>query len=160
MNHMPNISIEKSKAIATVIVIALISFGFGFLASNLAKPKSSANGFSQAAFGQGGQRGAMMGANRTGRAGGAGFINGTLLKKDATSMTVKLRDGSSKLVLIASSTKALKMADTTLDEFTVGSEVMINGTPNSDGSVTAQTVQVRPTPPPDAQQPGQPQPLK
>lgn len=164
---MSNITIDKSKAIVSSIVIALVCFGLGFLSSGLIKSKIPAQGFNQSAmgggaggFGQGGQMGqraAGQAGSRTGRM-GAGLINGTLLKKDATSMTVKMRDGSSKIVLVTSSTKALKMADTTLDQFTEGSEVMINGTPNSDGSLTAQTVQVRPEMPADVTQPGQPKP--
>ncbi len=164
---MSNLSIDKNKAAAGVVVIALVCFGLGFLTSNLIKSKTPSNGFNPAAmgggaggFGQGGavsgQRGTGQAGNRTARMGG--FINGTLLKKDATSLTIKMRDGSSKIVLVTSSTKALKMADTTLDEFTEGADVMVSGTANPDGSVTAQTVQVRPAMPADLQPGDQPQP--
>ncbi|MFA5185283.1 MAG: hypothetical protein WC551_02260 [Patescibacteria group bacterium] len=157
---MSNLSIDKNKAAAGVVIIALVCFGLGFLTSNLIKSKTPANGFNPAAMGGGaggfGQRGTGQVGNRTARMGG--FINGTLLKKDATSLTIKMRDGSSKIVLVTSSTKALKMADTTLDEFTEGADVMVSGTANPDGSVTAQTVQVRPAMPTDIQPGGQPQP--
>lgn len=154
---MSNLSLKKSSAVVFVVVIALVCFGLGFFTSDLVKGKSASLypgqmmfGGGNTAYGQAGQRtaGGAQGAFRMARGGsGGGLINGTLIKKDDTSMTVKLADGSTKLILVTSSTKALKMADTPLSDFTEGSNIMVSGTTNSDGSITAQTVQTRPTPP-------------
>ncbi len=88
-------------------------------------------------------------AGRTGRTGGAGragggFAGGTILSKDATGITIKLQNGSTEIVLIGNSTPILKSAAGTTADLTVGTTVSINGTANSDGSVTAQSVQIRP----------------
>lgn len=73
------------------------------------------------------------------------LVNGQVIAQDATSVTVKLRDGSSKIVLVSGSITVSKMASGSLQDVTVGTEVMITGSANSDGSVTAQTVQIRPS---------------
>ena len=80
---------------------------------------------------------------------GAGFIAGEILAKDATSITIKGRDGSSKIVLYSGSTEVSKFAAGSIDDIAVGKFVSVNGKTNSDGSITAQLIQVRsdmPTP--------------
>ena len=92
---------------------------------------------------QGGMRRNGMGGQGRGT-GVGGFANGEVLSKDGTSFTLKLRDGGSKIVLYSTSTRVSKMADGSLDDVVAGAEVMMTGTPNQDGSMTALTVQVRP----------------
>ena len=95
------------------------------------------------------------GANRpggpVGMAGGD-VTSGDVAAKDATSITLKTRDGSSKIVFVSGSTAVAKSAPGSLGDLSVGQSVMVTGKTNPDGSITAQNVQVRPT-----QQPGQPQ---
>jgi hypothetical protein len=86
---------------------------------------------------------------------GANFISGDVLAKDAQSITVKMRDGSSRIILYASSTEVSKFAAGTIDDVAVGKTIMVNGKTNTDGSITAQTIQIRPpmpTPPTGAAQ--------
>jgi len=142
---------KKSSPIIVTVVAAIVCLGAGIAIGRYLLPNQAA-GNNQAGAraangqfgGQGGQfaqgaRGARAGAGQNG-----GFVNGELLKKDATSLSVKLRDGSTKLVLVTSSTKAIKTAEGTINDIAVGQQVMVTGSTNSDGSVTAQTVQVRP----------------
>lgn len=75
---------------------------------------------------------------------GAGFVNGEIIAKDNVSVTVKLRDGGSKIIFYSASTQVQKMADAPLGDLTVGNQAVISGTVNSDGTITAQTIQLRP----------------
>ncbi|MCX6793060.1 MAG: hypothetical protein NTY12_03460 [Candidatus Falkowbacteria bacterium] len=89
--------------------------------------------------------------NRMGGARGAGgFANGEILSQTDKNITVKLRDGSSKIVLLADSTKINKSVAGQKTDLAVGSQVTVNGTANSDGTITAEGVTIMPllaTPP-------------
>lgn len=89
----------------------------------------------------------VMGSNgvRAGNRGGD-IVNGEVLTKDATSITVKLRDGGSKIVLFSDSTEIGKFARGTIEDVSAGETVTVSGKANTDGSVTAQSVQIRPAP--------------
>lgn len=75
---------------------------------------------------------------------GGGLVTGSVLSKDDTSMTVKSRDGSSKIILYSGNTQILKTAPTTSTNVSVGAQISVQGTQNSDGSITAQSIQIRP----------------
>ena len=55
-----------------------------------------------------------------------------------------MQDGSSKIVFYSESTKIQKTADGTGANLAIDQEVTASGAANSDGSLTAQTIQVRP----------------
>lgn len=72
-------------------------------------------------------------------------VNGEIISFDDKSITVKLQDGSSKIVLLTETTTISKTADATkIDDLKVGEKVAAFGTENSDGSVTAQSIQLNP----------------
>jgi hypothetical protein len=76
--------------------------------------------------------------------GGTGAVSGSVLSMDANSITVKLADGSSKIVLFSTSTTYSNIAVAAQTDLKVGSEVAVFGAANSDGSVTATSVQINP----------------
>ena len=76
------------------------------------------------------------------------FLAGEVIAKDATSITVKMRDGSSKIVFYSETTEFSKFVSGVSTDLGVGKMVMIGGKTNSDGSITAQTIQIRPSPSP------------
>ncbi|MFA6552008.1 MAG: hypothetical protein WCT19_00735 [Candidatus Paceibacterota bacterium] len=87
----------------------------------------------------------------TGRAQGGGLTSGQIISKNGTSITLKSRDGNTKIVLYSPDVSILKTASGTPQDLISGTEVNVVGTANSDGSVTAQSIQVRLTPLPISQ---------
>ncbi len=94
----------------------------------------------------------QIGANANGSVRGArngssgGFIAGNVIAKDSSSITLKLRDGGSKIVFISGTTAITKSATGTVQDLNIGSEVTANGSANTDGSISAQSIQVRTMP--------------
>lgn len=91
------------------------------------------------------------GAGGIGGRGGQGrqgaFVNGEVIAKDDKTVTLKLRDGGSRIVFFSASTTIGKMTEGSLQDVTTGSQIMVGGTTNSDGSLTAQSIQLRPNMP-------------
>lgn len=83
-------------------------------------------------------------AGATGARGMGGFVAGSIISTDASSVTIKMQDGSTKIVLVSTSTPVMKSASGSLTDLTSGTDVVVTGSTNSDGSVTAQSVQIRP----------------
>src|SRR3989344_5885057 len=75
---------------------------------------------------------------------GGGFTAGEIISKDETSITIKMQDGSTKIVLVGSSVQVMKSTTGSVDDLAIGTQITVTGSANSDGSVTAQSVQIRP----------------
>lgn len=70
-------------------------------------------------------------------------VSGEILKSDETSITIKLQDGSSKIVLVSEKTEINKAEKTNRQGLKAGEKVAVFGQENSDGSISAQTIQMR-----------------
>ncbi|MCZ7664297.1 MAG: hypothetical protein M5U22_15810 [Thermoleophilia bacterium] len=75
---------------------------------------------------------------------GGGFVNGDIIAADAQSITVQLTDGRSKIVFFSDSTSISRQAEGSASDLFTGTSVLVTGTTNDDGSITAQTIQIRP----------------
>jgi pectate lyase len=139
----------KPKHIVIIVVVALAVGGAAFYGGMQFANAGSKSAQARTFGNMQGRTGMPGGAGRN----GGGMTAGQVLSKDATSLTVKLNNGGSKIVFYSASTTVSKMASGTMDDVTQGSDVTVIGSTNQDGSVTASAVQLRPnvgTPPPAA----------
>jgi hypothetical protein len=136
------------KSLIMAIVVAVVFGGAGFFGGMKYGKSKSSSPFGN--FPQGGEVQSRFGQIRNGVQGNrqsGGFISGEIISKDDQSVTVKMQDGSSKIVFYSSTTSVGKMASGTSTDLVVGENISITGTTNTDGSVTAQSIQVRPVMP-------------
>lgn len=97
-------------------------------------------------------QGGRFNGNGTGRGGrdgngsGGNFrpVVGEIVNQDDKSMTVKIQDGSTKIVILSATTTYSQMQTADKSDLKVGSRVGVFGTTNPDGSVTAQNIQLNP----------------
>ena len=140
-------TINKFIPIIAVLIIGAISFYTGMRferSSSVAAPRANFATMSQEERQARMANGGFNGTQRNGtRPGGNGSVFGEVLSKDAKSITVKLRDGGSKIVFLSDTTKITKSVDGSLADLTIGAQVTTIGTANADGSITAQSVQLR-----------------
>ncbi len=128
------------KIIPIVVAIAIIG-GISFY-GGMTYGKGKASSANQARFQQ------MAGTNgaRGARAAG-GFTAGEIISKDDKSVTVKLSNGGSSIVFFTDSTPILKSAAGSFQDLAVGEQITAMGTANQDGSMSAQSIQIRPPQP-------------
>ncbi len=88
---------------------------------------------------QGGKNGSPVGGRSFG-----GMVAGQILSTDTNMLTVKNQDGGSRIVLLSASTTINKVSTGTVADLKVGQDVTINGASNTDGSVNAKSIQIRP----------------
>lgn len=130
----------KKKIITVGAIALLVGLVGGYFIGNGSAAKSPAQ------YGQGG-----MNATGTRRGGGfqagGGLINGNIISATNNSITVQSRDGSSKIIFFGSSVEISKFVQGAASDLSAGETVTVAGTTNTDGSINAQTIQIRPAMP-------------
>lgn len=125
------------------VVVLIIASGVGALAFyggmqyQINKQSTGRNFISPQGVGRIG----TIGARRTGN---GQPVSGEIISMDTDSLTVKMIDGSSRIVLLNDKTIYNKAADVEKNELKVGVKVGVFGTINTDGSVSAHSVQLNP----------------
>lgn len=131
--------INKILVISALLIV--VALGGGFLAGITYEKGKSVVRNAMYTFGQNGQvRG------RFGGQAGQNFrpVRGEVVSLDKNSMTVKLPNGNSEIVVFGPSTQFAQSSTASASDVKTGSTVMAVGTQNSDGSVTASDVQINP----------------
>jgi hypothetical protein len=134
------------KKILPIIIAVVVAGGLGFYGGtsyNQGADKSIGTPNGSQNFQAGNLSGTMR---RNGGMQNGGFVGGEIIAKDDKSITVKTQNGGSKIVFFSDSTPVMKSAPGTPADLAAGEEVIVTGSTNSDGSITAQSVQVRTTP--------------
>lgn len=131
----------KNNLIMMVVIAVLVALVAGFFSGIKFQESKVSNRDAN-----GGQfQNRRGGGNGQGRLGN-GFrpVMGEILSMDDKSITVKMQDGSSKIVLLPDSVTISKTDTAAKSDLKVGEKVGVFGTDNSDGSVTAQNIQLNP----------------
>ena len=123
-----------NKPIKIIIVLAIAAAlfygGFAYGQSTGSASTSSASAYSGAR------------ATRTGGFAGGSATVGTVVSSDATSVTIALKSGS----VVAFYSTSTPIMDTTIgspNDIVAGANITVLGTTNSDGSITANSIQLR-----------------
>ena len=129
------------KGLIVTIVVAVL-FGIGGFFAGIKYQQSKQRAFPRQLFPSAGQMGGRQGGGATRQ--GFRAVNGEIISADEKSITVKLQDGSSKIVIVSETTQINKAEQASKGDLKVGEKVAVFGQENSDGSVTAQNIQINP----------------
>lgn len=126
---------KSTSIIITILLLVIVGLGAFF--AGLKYQQSRQPNFSRSFNGMPGR---VMGGSRA----GLRPVTGELISRDEKSITVKLPDGGSRIVLLSDKTNINKTDRATGDDLKTGEKVTVFGQENPDGSFTAQAIQLNP----------------
>jgi len=136
---------NKNKLIIAVVLALIIGAAGGFLGGMEYQKQNQPFGM-MGNFARNGQN--QTGANNNdqrrmlGNSNGFRPVSGQIMSIDEKSMTIKMSDGSTKIVLLSSTTPINKESVGNKGDLMTGVTVSVFGTQNPDGSVTATAIQI------------------
>ena len=128
----------KQKAVLFAAILIIIAVGVFYGGMKYAGSKASQR------FMQGDASQNRFSGGRAGNQSGAGFVSGSIISKDDKSITVQLRSGGSKIVFYSDATEIGKFVSGTANDLEISKTITVTGSANEDGSITAQSIQIRP----------------
>lgn len=143
-----------NKKLVIIMLVAGLIVGAGSFYGGMVYQRSTVRQFGPGNFtangpwrgmigGQGGQGGqGMMGPGGQAAQDGTSMLNGEVTKKSSNSVTLELQDGTLKTVGVTSDTNINKMADGSMRDVKVGERLIIRGTGDSSGRITADSIQI------------------
>lgn len=129
---------QKKNIFIAIIIVVIVAGGSFFGGMKYGQQTKGLKNL-PAGFAQNGQ--GMP--NRNGQNGRGNMVVGEVISKDDKSLTIKTQDGSTKTVYFTDSTTVTKSAKGTVNDLSTGAQVSTEGTSNSDGSIAANTIQIR-----------------
>lgn len=124
----------KSSTILAIVLL-VVGLGAGFFGGTLYQKNMARN--------SGNRSGGNFGQGRSNNGAGRPVV-GDIISQDNNSLTIKLADGSSRIVVLSGSTIINKSDQGSIADLKTGERVAAFGIDNSDGSLTAQNVQINP----------------
>ncbi|MGC9602748.1 MAG: hypothetical protein ABSE76_03375 [Minisyncoccia bacterium] len=132
---------NKNQLIGAVVVLIIVGGGAFYAGMSYAGSQTPARSSTFA-----GGAGSFAGRTGTRTSAGGGFTAGTIVASGSGTISIQEQNGSStEIVLVGPSTQILKTIAGSVSDLSVGTTVTITGgTSNSDGSLTANSIQIRP----------------
>ena len=141
----------QNKKIIIYVIVGIVTL-VGVFYGGMVYGKNQTGASAASRFGTNMQNKNNPGVNN--RMAGGGFSTGEIISKDDKSITIKLADsgpastnaslGGSKIIFLSTNTEITKTVTGSINDLVIGTQVSTTGTANSDGSVTAKSIQVRP----------------
>jgi RNase P/RNase MRP subunit p29 len=132
---------KKNKMIIVAVILIIVACAAGFF-GGMTYQKNQAPSFSLT--GRGNFAGRFGQAGQAGQNSNSRPVRGQVLSMTSNTLTVKMSDGSTKIVVLSGSTAFVQSTKAALSDVKTGDTVNVIGTQNSDGSVTAQDIQLNP----------------
>lgn len=127
----------------SIVITAAIIGGMAFYGGMEYGGSRGTTGSSQTSLPAGGQNFQLSGSQRLGNRLAGGFAAGEIISRDDKSITIKTRDGGSKIIFYSGTTEIGKFINGSPNDFEIGKNISVSGATNSDGSITAQSIQLR-----------------
>lgn len=125
---------KNNIVVILAIVCLVLGFGGGYYFSNYQFKKLRPN------FGN--QIPDRQNSGQRQQPGFGGMIMGEVVSQDEKSITIKMQDESTKMVILSESTVYSINQSTDKSEIITGDQIRVIGSANSDGSITAQNIQM------------------
>lgn len=131
-----------------IIITAILSGGIGFWGARAYQKNQKISATpGQLQFGKGMQNGTGHGGNNMTRGGkmpgnGGGPVSGEISSLEDKTITLKTQDGSSKIIVFSDSSIINKISEASLADLQVGSQIMVMGTSDDSGTLTAKTISI------------------
>jgi len=138
---------KQSHMIEAGIALAVVMAGAGFFGGIKYQQSKGISAFRGTLGGANNQMGRTSAQGQAGRGGqmmGGRQVIGDIIAVDEKTMTVKMPDGSSRIVVVSETTSINKASVGTKTDLKVGEKVAVFGSDNTDKSVTATNIQLNP----------------